>query len=272
MNVYEKIYQSWRFEALTPSFTMRGGVRTCGCSRPVGAFDYEKCQSLTEHSMGMKTLVEAVLNEPSIIPEDIAVLGDWTRQYVVMSKVASIHDAPEAYLDGDICANGSRDDISQDARERSIFEQYLLCYPAHLQASMMSCYTEFQEKSSPRGWLLYCADKTDAILTVLEYASLASPGSVFNRCHATDQDRMNAEICQSDAPYEVWLVQFFDDITKYPGYVGISQIFVNIILAARENVSRVNGKNLPIRSEVAWIERFNKVKQVIFPCSITLNP
>ncbi len=282
MNVYEKIYASWKFEALTPSFAMRGGVRSCGCSREVGAFDYEKCQSLAEHSLGMKALVEAILNEPSLIPEEIAALGDWTRQYVAMSKVASIHDAPEALLAGDICADGSRDDVKQDLAEREKFEEFLLFYPAHLQASILSCYIEFQEKSSARGWFLYCADKTDAILTMLEYASMGKAGSVLCRLSPTTQDHLNSEICRSDVPYEAWMVQFCDDITRYAKYKDISQIFVNIILAARANLARrigdedgeeaYNVGKFYIEPEITWIDRFNEAKKVTFPCSVILNP
>lgn len=282
MNVYEKVYALWKFKALTPSLAMRGGIRACGCSREVGAFDYGKCQSLAEHSLGMEALVEAILNEPSLIPKEIAALGDWTRQYVAMSMVASIHDAPEAFLNGDICADGTRDDLEQDMKEREVFENFLKIFPAHLQASLLSCYAEFQQKSTARGWFLYCADKTEAILTMIEYASMGKAGSVLCRLNPTAQDHLNSEICRSDVPYEAWMVQFCDDITKYAKYKDISQIFVNIILAARASfASQTDDENdeearnvgkFYIEPEITWIDRFNEAKNCVFPCSVVLNP
>lgn len=275
MNVYEKIYMSWRFEALTPSFATRAGVRECGCAiANPGPFYYDKGQSLVEHAMGVRTLVEGVMMEESILLTDVP-KDEYQR--TILSKTAALHDSSEALLAGDICDNGSaRDKALEDLKERNVFEEQLLYYPSWIQAGILKCFLEFQEKSTSRGWLLYCADKTDAILTVLEYAAMGRPGSVLDNKYCSEQDETNWGICGTSAPFECWLVQFFDDISCHLEYVDISQIFVNIILIGRNyckgtSYRDISGVDRKVSADICWLSRFNTAKNVVFPCSLSLD-
>lgn len=253
MDVYEKIYMTWRFEALAPSYAMRGGMRRCGASRDPGPFDYEKCQSLAEHAAGMRSLVESILDESAIRPLE---LSDWSHDRIIMSKVASLHDSSEALLSGDIPANGTRDDLREDIKERDIFEQQLLYLPAVQQASILRVYIEFQEKSTPRGWLLYMADKTDAILTMLECAILGRAGKL---CGDTKQDAYQYRVTGSFAPYECWMVPLFDDILSKRQFLDISKEFIEVITYARRYAHNVNPI---IPAQLEWLPNYYKINEV----------
>ena len=257
MDVYQKICRAWVFEAKDPSYALRGGFRTCRNrgSDEESSFDYQRCQSVAEHCVGVRTLVESVLLEPVALknvhslPQQAR--SDFREQFLI-AKVASLHDAPEAQLDGDLPDDGTRDAISEDLREREVFQERILMYPAELQAGLLKCFIEFQDKSSARGWLLHCADKTDALLTGLSYAANGSAGSVFHKRYCTKRDLEHGKIA-SPAPYDAWLVGFLDDIYQHAQYMDISEVFLKIYTAYRERVAAVN---VGIHTEIPWLSNY----------------
>ncbi|MBR2659608.1 hypothetical protein IKD60_02510 [Candidatus Saccharibacteria bacterium] len=263
MDVYQKICRAWVFEAKDPSYALRGGFRTCKSrdGDEMGSFDYERCQSVAEHCAGVRALVDSVLLEPvalsSIHSLPQQMRNDY-REHFIMSKVASLHDAPEAQLDGDIPDDGTRDGITEDLREREVFQERILMYPAELQAGLLKCFIEFQDKSTARGWLLHCADKTDALLTGLSYAANGSAGNVFYKRYCTGKDLENSAIA-SPAPHDAWLVAFLDDIYRNAQFLDISEVFLKIYSVYRQRTSLVNPS---VSSEISWLSNYAEKREL----------
>lgn len=227
----ERIFAIWRHEAFDPSHALRGGMRYCDICEDIGEWDHSRCQSLAEHEFGVKSLVESVMKFYS----DLLKFSPEERE--VISKVASLHDFPEALLSGDIVANGTRNDKVEDEKEYALLERRLkFLYPELYAQDLLTCYKEFQRKNSLRGWLLYLADKTDAILTVTLFPQNAkTAGRVDTHGIISSTVERQIEITGSVLPYECWLVTLFDDIIEHlrPEYDDISEIFLKTIFTGR---------------------------------------
>lgn len=85
----------------------------------------------------------------------------------LLDILATIHDFPENEY-GDIADDGNRDEQLKIAREhqylKKIKELCVTIYGKKVTNKVFELYNEFEDKSSPIGRAMYCADKVAAIL------------------------------------------------------------------------------------------------------------
>ncbi len=171
-------------------------------------------ESIGAHAnLGSELVDRAIMNICDGYPS-YAKLGYSYRQIMQTFKR---HDLPENII-GDKADNGTRDDKKlaiEEYRYLKVFSQLSPKKESEDEAKIRQLFTEMQEKSSDIGRLLYCSDKTSAIIMSLCYDMFGlSPQMSENDPDISEIDRKNMSFCDYHnngfcKASEMWTVGFF---------------------------------------------------------------
>lgn len=183
-------------------------------------------ESDLEHTAGVMKLVRLIhWNYPDIIPSEK--LDDYLFG-------AEIHEMGER-LTGDILDDGTRNEKQKDAEETIEIMAHLHRFaPDEEYIRGMQIYSEFRDKSTEFGRILYCIDKTDAILQALFFELKGQPCLLRykeeNFGGISNKDKQNIEKVCSDNIVDCWSYGLYEK-AQHDKYEHID-IFMEIIQSA----------------------------------------
>lgn len=226
---FDKIWISYRMFKREAE-VVRSGYYLCGIyPEPTEESAKRRSESDLEHSAGLAHLVsDMAVWCPGLFPNPF-----------LATKVAMAHDIGEIYI-GDIADDGNRDHDVKDAEELEVFLEYVLNQPENIQDEILSYYEEFQTRSTPRGIVMYIADKLEAVLQLLNYEFQGKYGDVRLKEPPSERDLKFAEIIGTSNSTDVWAYHFKTLIDDYP-----SEMTLPFICVLDSAVNDVRGEWFP---------------------------
>ncbi|MBQ3464969.1 HD domain-containing protein [Candidatus Saccharibacteria bacterium] len=196
-------------EVAKSSLVLRSYNNIYGLTKNDSAFE-----SVGAHTNLMAILVDRALNFYYRTEEDLEKEGYTYREIM---EAVRLHDLPENMI-GDIPDNDSSDtDIKKKNEELyyRVFAQTYMPRDAHFKGKVRLLLNEMDEKSSNIGKLLYCADKTAAILIALQYDDNETPPVLKkNKRQNTRRDLEEMSMCDDKThnryhASEMWTIDWF---------------------------------------------------------------
>lgn len=224
-----RAYRDYRHMCIV---TRQGAVRTnIHANAPVSetaVFNINRVESDLEHCAcfcKLQTLI--AMNYPHVIPiEEL-----WKYHFL-----AEIHEEGEI-LNGDVPADGTRDDVALDRLEgNEIYSHLGANYPEEYRKLGWSLYQEFEKKDTPRGQVNYLGDKTDSFLMALYYESIGKFGDVMHKVRAYGAketecvDIQSMKYTKTVSPVDNWLCA----VLREPGALKYAHldVFLEILQSA----------------------------------------
>lgn len=236
--IAEKIWQTYKFYK-AESHVVRSGFGLYG----IYAYDrlvpfvINKPESDLEHSAGVAMLIHLLaIFCPELIPP---------AELASFMLAAEAHEIGEVLI-GDIPDDGQRDEALKIKQEKAAVAKFAEALPEVVRADLLKFFDEFDDKSSKRGRILYCADKIEAVLQGLLYESKGLVGDIRCKEHIvklSEQDQRGVAKSGSFRLADIWAVHFVEKVRKYPE----AEIFLEILDVA---VHDVRGEGF------AWMEQF----------------
>jgi len=224
------IWQLYRTAKEGQSTTIRSGYGIYGIypydkSEP---FDFTRSESDAEHVFGTLILLSHI--------------GEFYRDLVPSCYTLSLYMQTLLFHElgenesGDIPDDGQRDDAKKDKQEYQYISDYLEAWPTKRADLIKAKVREMQNKSSVAGKLIYCVDKTEAILQNFIYEAQGRSGDAATKekMFETFSERDQSELIATNStkPADMWAYGFYDRYRKYPMF----DIFFDIIRAAALDV------------------------------------
>ncbi|MBR2998370.1 HD domain-containing protein [Candidatus Saccharibacteria bacterium] len=221
-------------EVAMNSFVLRGYNGRYGLTMPTQTCAYE---SVGAHANLLSEIVDAYLSY--FYGEDVEThsLG---YSYRTIMKAVRRHDLPENVI-GDIPDNGSRDPAEKRQDELQYYQEFAafaLDHEVQTEAAVAKLLSEMEDRSTPAGQMLYCADKVSANIITLCYDKRGTPPRMKHNTHfASDRDKREMAVCDdqrfsSCKASEMWTVDFIRErrITRYDEFGFFVALLVMITL------------------------------------------
>ena len=229
MNIYQRIWNAYAIFKAGQSHVIRTGYSYYGVYRMPkdGQNDFYRRESDLEHVAGFMWLVQQInLFRPDLVSDE---------DLKMMSLVASLHEIGEVF-EGDTPDDGRRNDDDKNTKELMHVVAYCELLPEEAKMEALQIFTEFQEKSTPRGRLLYMCDKADGTLQTLLYRMEGREGSpevkrkLYSRLSV--QDCRAIDLTESSEMSDIWALSFAEKCRDYEGF----EFFWNLLLIASMEV------------------------------------
>lgn len=245
------IYQSWRVQRMT-SEGLRAGLGLCKIYpfNPETPIQLDKSISVTEHEVGVEDLAFQML--VSGLMHDVYSLPTVSKlpMIALAPLVARLHDHAERLLGGDVAQDGTRNDESADANELGVFSGMVASYYPEIADDLVRIFTEFVQRSTPLGQLIFCADKADEVLTALYLEERAIAAYVTDKDVMTESDLARADFARRFEYADVVMLHFLDCTNDF---ADVRQPFIGVIRLACEKTSRQRPEREPW---FTWWEKY----------------
>lgn len=182
-----------------------------------------KPESDLEHTAGMVILIQLLsIYFPEIIPK--TQLNDYIFG-------AEIHELGEI-LTGDIPDDGNRNEQEKDCIEKQAISNFLSNLPEPYRSKGELLFEDFQKRSTTFGQILYCIDKTEAVLQGLVYEKSGHPGLLTFKTNCSPADKEYAKKTSSNNLVDIFALSFFEKAKNYTNAI----FFAKLIDVAVRNV------------------------------------
>ncbi len=170
-------------------------------------------ESVGAHTNLMAALVDRAI---SFYYEDDKSLAETGYTYREIMEAVRLHDLPENVY-GDIPDNDSSDRSNKQENEKQYLKAFSTGYMPHekqFKDNVTQLLQEMEEKSSPIGKLLYCADKAAAIIITLQYDENGTPPIIKkNKRTCSKRDLIEMSLCDEKAnnryyASEMWTIDW----------------------------------------------------------------
>lgn len=205
-----------------------------------GQYIYQdRSESDLEHCARTGSLAWWIANTPGLLPDNMI----WDQKRLELLPLAArIHDLAERECGGDIPDDGTRK-ASQDDKEFAVFtEQILPNFPLEIRGELEALLHEFMQRSTPYGQLIYCADKTDALLRCLYYEELGMTGFEHNKGNITESSKKLTEYTGRLEISDVWFLGF---LLASEDFAELREPFINLIRIGCANAAKVRPEREP---------------------------
>lgn len=183
-----------------------------------------KRESDLEHTAGMQNLIRLIsFSFPEIIP--VTQLHDYLFG-------AELHEIGEIET-GDIPDDGNRNENEKDRIEMLKIKDYLSKLPEPYRSQGELIFEEFQKRNTTFGQILYCIDKTEAILQGLVYEKHGHPGILKNKPIVSVSDRIYAKKTDSTSLVDIFALSFFIKSKDYTDVLFFSKLIETAITDVR---------------------------------------
>ena len=183
-----------------------------------------KRESDLEHTAGMQNLIRLIhFFFPEIIPD--TQLHDYLFG-------AELHELGEIAT-GDIPDDGNRNEREKDRIERLKIRNYLSKLPEPYRSQGELIFDEFQKRNTSFGQILYCIDKTEAILQGLVYENHGRPGILKNKPIVSTNDIIYAQKTNSFSLVDIFALSFFEKAKEYTNIVFFGKLIKTATIDVR---------------------------------------
>ena len=182
---------------------IRSGFACYGIYQVVGGkYDRMRSESDLEHAAGLTALVMSFsMWYPELIPAE---------DRLTFMQTAMIHDLGEIAT-GDIPDNGTRDAAAKDRAELEVMNSFAELLPAAEIKDTLALFTEFQQRSTRRGKILYLADKLEAVLQTFFYEAEGRVGwlGLEPSYRPSDRDIEYSDATKDSTTASTWSYHFY---------------------------------------------------------------